>query len=704
MTLARPGQNCWRAEQAQRVALLVDADRYYSVLARALQRAQRQVLILGWDIHSRVQLEPGAQRRRGERLDEVLAGITAANPQLHVYILVWNSAPIYALEREFLPELRFPFKVGPQVHFRYAADHPVGASHHQKLVVIDDHLAFTGGIDLTLARWDTPEHRPRHPLRRLPTGEAYGPFHDVQAGFDGDAARAAGELARRRWQRSTLEELTAPQVQGDPWPEDLKADLNSVQLALVRTEPAYEDRHAIREVASLYADAIRSARRFLYIENQYLTSRAICDVLAQRLQDSSGPQVVIVTPKHQSGPIEQSTMGFLRARRLQRLHEADVHSRLHVLCPVVNGHAVNVHSKLLIADDRILILGSANLSARSMSLDTEFNLAFEAQSATEASVVASFRNRLLAEHLGLSSARVSSAIDNGQSIAVLADGARETRRTLEPLRLDADDLERQTEALPAEVIDPDRALDEALLEQLVPGQHAAEHANRHLVLLTATTALALGLAALWSFTPLRQLTDPSELARVSSHFTRPPWGPLLAACAMVLATLLMVPITPLIVGMMLLLGPWFGALLAWAAGVTSSVIGMLLGRAVGADWVQRLAGGRITALSELLAERGILATVTARIVPVAPFTVANLALGASGLSVRDIAVGTLLGMFPGLAALALTFERVLSTARDPGPASIAILAAMVVAVLATLYWLRKLLSRLARRPRAEGNP
>ena len=79
---------------------------------------------------------------------------------------------------------------------------PLGCSQHQKIIVVDDSLAFSGGLDLTTHRWDTSEHKLHNPDRCTPDGREYAPFHDIQALVDGDAARALADLARERWKQA----------------------------------------------------------------------------------------------------------------------------------------------------------------------------------------------------------------------------------------------------------------------------------------------------------------------------------------------------------------------------------------------------------------------------------------------------------------------------------------------------------------------
>src|SRR5690606_40564397 len=104
-------------------------------------------------------------------------------------------------------------------------------SHHQKIVVIDDAVAFVGGMDLAQERWDTPAHEPNAPYRRRSNGQAYAPVHDVQMVVDGDAAAALGELVRERWRYATGSEIpVGGHTESDPWPPWLVPDITDVDV------------------------------------------------------------------------------------------------------------------------------------------------------------------------------------------------------------------------------------------------------------------------------------------------------------------------------------------------------------------------------------------------------------------------------------------------------------------------------------------
>src|SRR5690606_33261766 len=146
--------------------------------------------------------------------------------------------------------------------------HPLGASLHQKLVVIDDAVAFVGGIDLTIDRLDDPSHRPDDPRRCNADGSSYAPLHDVQAAVDGPAARALAAVARERWERATGTVLAPVEAESDPWPDELPVDIADAEVAIARTYPPWRGARAIREVERLHLASIAQARETIYIENQ----------------------------------------------------------------------------------------------------------------------------------------------------------------------------------------------------------------------------------------------------------------------------------------------------------------------------------------------------------------------------------------------------------------------------------------------------
>src|SRR5439155_1000759 len=286
-----PSRTCWRLERAARLSFLIDGDAYYRALRDVFARARHSIFIVAWDIDSRTVLVPdGAGDGLPEPLGDFLDALVRRQKSLRIYALGWDFAMLYAFEREWLPVYKLDWRTHRRCSFRLDATHPLYASHHQKVIVVDDAVAFVGGLDITQRRWDTTEHRADEPRRRDPAGVPYAPFHDVQAVVDGNAARALGELVRERWVRSGASKPRAPlATPPDLWPRGVETDLDDVDVAIVRTEPPFEGRRAVHEVRELHLDAIARARRFIFMENQYFTSGLIADALAARLREPARP-------------------------------------------------------------------------------------------------------------------------------------------------------------------------------------------------------------------------------------------------------------------------------------------------------------------------------------------------------------------------------------------------------------------------------
>lgn len=695
------GRNCWRIEQARRFRLLVDGAEYFTAVRKAIAQAQRTIFILGWDIDSRVRLMPeGADDGLPEGLCDFINAVVASRRNLRAYILSWDFAMLFALEREWLPVYKLDWRTHPRLSFRLDASHPVGASHHQKVVVIDDALAFVGGLDLTQRRWDTREHAPEAAGRRDVNGAPYPPFHDVQAMVDGDAARALGELARTRWQRAVGRPARALDTtpENDAWPAAYAPDITDVAVAIARTEPAFNGQPGIQEIRQLHFDMIAAARRYLYMENQYFSSSAIAQRLAQRLRETDGPEVVVISPRRESGWLEETTMGVLRARLHRRLREADPAGRYRMYCPdvpqLVTG-CLNLHSKVFTVDDDVLTIGSANLSNRSMGFDTECNLVVEAAGEERVRrAIAGVRNRLLGEHLAAEPARVGAETARRSSLVGAIEALRGPGRTLQPLdpRVTADiDALVPDEAL----IDPERPIDaDELVAGFVPPEAKRPAADR--MARTAILVLALaGIAAAWRWTPLHNWLDLGLLVGMADRLEAAPFTPLAVIGAYVVAGLIVMPVTVLIAVTGMVFGPVFGALYAMAGGLASAATTYAIGRWLGRDTVRRLAGARLNRISKQLARRGVLAITVLRMLPLAPFTIVNVVAGASHIGLRDFLLGTLLGMTPGILATVVFVDRIVEALRNPGTGTFASLAAVAGVLVALAVMLRRRLAATA---------
>lgn len=397
------GKTCWRLERARRAAVLIDGQAYFRAMRAALECARHSIFLLGWDFDPLVCLEPALDAQAaGEPFHGLLRRLLARQPDLRIHILIWKMALPFALQRRDRPQRAQRWLANHRLHYRLDGDHPVGAAHHQKILAIDDAIAFCGGSDFTRNRWDTPAHLPLDGRRRTRDGWIYGPRHDVVMAVDGTAAAALGDLARERWRRATGTQIQPPFAETDAWPSSLVPDATDVLVGVARTKPDWNGRPQVREVEALHLDAIAAAKRWIYVENEYVTSPAVGHALASRLAEPDGPEIVVVCPLHSGGPFDRLVMDHARNHLIHRLHQANRYGRFRVFAPIAHGDVpITVHSKLLIIDDRLLRVGSANLNNRSLGFYTECELAVEAARGDRRTrrVIENVLHRLVAEHV-----------------------------------------------------------------------------------------------------------------------------------------------------------------------------------------------------------------------------------------------------------------------------------------------------------------
>ena len=400
------------------MTVIVDADDYFRVARQAMLGARRRILLIGWDFDARIKLD---HRIKGEQpLGRFLYEVVERNPELELFLLRWDVGAIRSLVRGTTIFSVLRWMAHPRIHTKMDAHHPFGASHHQKVVIIDDCLAFCGGIDMTGNRWDTREHRHREPLRRRPWGRRYKPWHDAINAVSGPVAAALGELFRERWAAAGGEPM--PPVEPAPpcWPDALPVDFETVDVAIARTVPAMADQEARHESEALFLSQIAGAKRQLYIESQYFASRRIAEAIARRLDEPDGPEIVVINPLTAQGWLEPLAMDTARARLMAALGRRDPHRRLRMYHPYTDGGTpIYCHAKILIADDDVLRLGSSNVNNRSMRLDTECDLAIAATTDAERACIRAIRDGLIAEHLGMAAGAVAAAIDEAGLIGAI---------------------------------------------------------------------------------------------------------------------------------------------------------------------------------------------------------------------------------------------------------------------------------------------
>jgi phosphatidylserine/phosphatidylglycerophosphate/cardiolipin synthase-like enzyme len=256
--------------------------------------------------------------------------------------------------------------------------------HHEKTVVIDDRIAFVGGIDLTSEdgdRFDSPSHPARAKVG----------WHDVATRIQGPAVTDVAEHFGMRWHETTGERL-APAA-----PQQSAGD---VELQIVRTVPEKIYKATPNGdfgILESYVRAFRAAQRFIYLENQFLWSPEIASILADKIAHPPTPDfrlLVVLPAKPNTGA--DDTRGVLG-----ELLEADA-DRGRVFASTLYARSgaradpIYVHAKLAVVDDSWLTIGSANLNEHSLFNDTEMNIVTH-----DPGLARETRLRLWSEHLEL---------------------------------------------------------------------------------------------------------------------------------------------------------------------------------------------------------------------------------------------------------------------------------------------------------------
>ena len=682
MGILRPPDNCWRIERASRAAVLIDAAAYFSALRDALRQARHSVFIVGWDLDGRTKLAGencAADDGWPLTLREFLVHMVEERPELTIYLLAWDFAILYALEREPFPSLKLGWQTPDQICFRLDNVLPAGASHHQKVIVVDDALAFSGGLDLAVRRWDTSWHHLDDPHRCDPSGKPYPPFHDVQMVVDGDAARALAELVHARWQRSTGEHIRLKPAGDSAWP-DVAPGFRDVEVAIARTLPACNGQEEVREVEALFADMIASAEREIYIENQFLTSTAMAKALAQRMRANADLQALLVAPHTPENWFEYHTMRNGRIQFLRALGEPGVSERVRLMCPEIRlgeriAHTM-VHSKVMIVDDRILRVGSANLNNRSMGTDTECDLVVEAKSDSERESIRNVRARLLADHCGVSIEEALRAAEQG--LIVTADTLSGRGRRLVPIEDGELDEGEFAEHLQA-VADPERPIEsDKLIESFFRDRLPRPSRWLMWAKLAAIPLIALALAIAWQFPPLSHIASPAEIGSMLSTLAEQPWAPLLVIGVYVVGGLVAFPVLLLIAATAATFGPVLGFLYAAAGSLASATVTYALGLALGRDTLRAVIGPRLKRVQRRIVKGGVVTIAAIRLVPIAPFTVVNIVAGASEIRFGPFLAGTILGMAPGWILMSALGHQLARIATGPTAGDIALLAMLIL--------------------------
>ncbi len=455
----------WRYARAERATVIIDAADYFAAMQAAMLKARFRIFLVGWDFDTRIHLAEGRrwwQRaykdEHPSRLGSFIAWLSRNRPTMEIRILKWSFGVFkFAMRGSMWADL-LRWAPHRRIDFKFDSAHPVGCSHHQKIAVLDNRLAVCGGIDMTVRRWDTREHKEVDERRKTPRGAQYGPWHDASMMMEGEIAEALSELGRDRWIRAGGVPLLPLKPREESlWPEGLRAGFENIEIGVARTRAAYREWDEVKEVAELFVAHIRQAKHHIYAESQYFASRVVVEAIMERLAEDDPPEIVIVHPESADGWLEKQAMDHARAELVRCIEEAPNGDRFTIWCPYSGETPIYVHAKIMIIDDQILRIGSANLNNRSLGLDSECDVFIDSTrkgNGHAADEIARIRLSLLAEHCGLEEEAMPELLEMHGSMAALIEasdgGERKLKRYVPPELDDA-----QEKLAGSQLLDPE---------------------------------------------------------------------------------------------------------------------------------------------------------------------------------------------------------------------------------------------------------
>ena len=354
------------------VEFLVDGADVLPRMVADVSAAESHVHVAGWFFTPTFAMGAGGPTLRGLLAD--------AAGRVDVRVLAWAGAPLplFHPDRGEVREMRDELTRGTRIQMQLDANERPMHCHHEKLVLVDDRVAYVGGIDLTSFggnRLDSSLH-----ARRQGVG-----WHDACLRLEGPIVTDVAEHYRLRWQGS----LPAPQERGAA---------GGIEAQLVRTVPEHlYDGLPLGEFTILesYMRALRGAERFVYLESQFLWSPELIAVLADKLRDPPHPdfRVVVLLPANPNNG-RDTTRGQLGV--LVDAAKEGGRDEHFLACTLFQpgGNSVYVHAKIGIVDDTWMTVGSANLNEHSLFNDTEVNVVLHDEAFIRAA-----RLRLWEEHL-----------------------------------------------------------------------------------------------------------------------------------------------------------------------------------------------------------------------------------------------------------------------------------------------------------------
>lgn len=391
------------------------------------------LFLAAWQIQGTMILPGATKELVNDLIDKINLGID-------IRISLFRGMPIGTHRAKHLEMKALIEQAGGQIIIDMNHPHPLG-SHHGKYAIFGRQeaggyilTAFCGGIDLGSSRQDDSDHK------RIQGGteQEFLGWHDIHAKIEGPAAETILSDFVRRWNDhpdaattyksattridTSLYALQLPLLPIAPHRVEVLYNYHCSNFPRTTEGPhgpvevedviyySFVNSSGIHTILGAYLKAIAAAKHYIYIENLFFYEEQISTALRDKLNEvGSNIHIIFV------GNFGQGGDAYALRQYMSTIQESEnAVDRLHV-CALRhtdgNNEDIFVHSKLMIVDDLYFTVGSANLTPRSVSYDTEINIGvlgedlihYEVNSEiyTVSQSVRDFRVTLWREHLQL---------------------------------------------------------------------------------------------------------------------------------------------------------------------------------------------------------------------------------------------------------------------------------------------------------------
>ena len=219
--------------------------------------------------------------------------------------------------------------------------------------------------------------------------------------------------------------------------------------------------------------------------------------------------------------------------------------------------------------------------------------------------------------------------------------------------------------------------------------------------LSAGALFLIALACLWKFTLAGEFLKPARIAGLLEAIEKHRTAPFIFIGIYLVSGLVMFPVTVLGAASAIIFPPYKAVLVSFTGVMLSAALHHVLGARLIKGRAKKALGSTMRQLDSALSDRGVVTIAAIRMIPIAPFTLVNLAAGGLGVPLRDFMLGTALGLAPSITMICIFGRQVRAFWKHPSGTGVLLVIAVALVWIGMAIGIQKL---VARRTGAQGHP